>query len=141
MAIGAALLALAVLACGGEAPTERPRCAQCGMYADGAPAWRGDAEDAQGHTLAFCSPKCLLRHRAAHAGEIRNARLRDYYGQAERPVTELWYVRGSDLRSPMGDDLVPLGDEAAATEFAADHGGEALSFESIDGTVLQSLDP
>ncbi len=126
-----------------EASSEaRARCAQCGMFTDTAPQWRATAATSAGAELAFDSPKCLFRYRSAHAEvDVASLRVREYYSQTEAPATGLVYVHGSDLRSPMGRDLVPLSDEEAAAAFRADHGGESVTFEGITEALLAGLDP
>ena len=103
---------------------------------------RATAATSAGAELAFDSPKCLFRYRSAHAEvDVASLRVREYYSQSEAPATGLVYVHGSDLRSPMGRDLVPLSDEEAAAAFRADHGGESVTFEGITEALLAGLDP
>ena len=83
----AMVVVLTLLACSNAEP--RPRCAQCGMYADSAPAWAAAATGPEGATLRFDSPKCLFRYAAAQGPErLRALRLTEYYTQAERPAAE-----------------------------------------------------
>ncbi|MCB9658359.1 MAG: nitrous oxide reductase accessory protein NosL [Polyangiales bacterium] len=131
--------ALGALGCGD--PDARARCAQCGMYADAAPQWTAHATSSGGAALAFDGPKCLFRYAAAHAPDgLRALRVTEYYTQEARPADALLYVRGSDLRSPMGADLVPVEGEAAAAEFARDHGGDVLRYAEITPEVLAALE-
>ena len=113
---------------------ERPRCAHCGMYADGAPEWMVTSAG-----RAYDAPKCALREEGSAAA----LRFRAYYDEngAERLAgTALRFVHGSDVTSPMGDDLVPVRPENVET-FVRDHGGEAVAFDAIDASLLQRLDP
>lgn len=135
----AMVVVLTLLACSNAEP--RPRCAQCGMYADSAPAWAAAATGPEGATLRFDAPKCLFRYAAAQGPErVRALRLTEYYTQAERPAEALLYVRGSDLMSPMGADLVPIEGREAAEGFARDHGGEVLTLSQVTSAVLSALD-
>ena len=142
--LAAALLWTSVLsmtiACSSGAREERPRCAQCGMFADAAPQWAARA-DADETTLRFDSPKCLFRYHAAHPDTLMRLRVRGYYSHEELDAEAGVYVRGSDLQSPMGADLVPLSDADAAAEFIEGHGGEAVSYGEIDAALLRGLDP
>lgn len=136
-----ALTLTAVVACSSSSE-EHPRCAQCGMYADAAPQWLATARDSAGTVLQFDGPKCMLRY-AAGADAARRLQLSvtEYYSQTARPADTLLYVRGSDLRSPMGRDLVPVDGRDAATDFARDHGGDVLTFAELTPEVLAGLDP
>ncbi|MEM1414166.1 MAG: nitrous oxide reductase accessory protein NosL [Myxococcota bacterium] len=127
------LLALAffALGCGGET---HPRCAQCGMLADVAPRWEARVGEAR-----FDAPKCLFRWATAGSRPLTDAFVKDYYGQETIPALEAVYVSGSDVLSPMGDDLVPLRTEAEAERFAADHGGEVHRSSAIDAQLLSRL--
>ena len=50
-------------------------------------------------------------------------------------------MQGSDVYGPMGRELIPFGDEAAAKEFLADHKGQAiLGFSQITPAVVKGLD-
>jgi nitrous oxide reductase accessory protein NosL len=136
-------LALAALLWAGCGQSEaRPRCAQCGMYADAAPQWiaRATGPEPDSAALAFDGPKCLFRYAAAQGPErVRALRVTEYYTQQERPDDAVLYVRGSDLRSPMGEDLVPVEGREAAEAFVRDHGGEVLSRADITDAVLTAL--
>ena len=135
-----ALTSAALVACGSTSD-ERPRCAQCGMYADDAPQWAASAREPGGATQHFDGPKCLLRHAAAAgAGRDLTLTVTEYYSQTSRRADALLYVRGSDLRSPMGADLVPLDGREAAEAFARDHGGDVLTFGEITPAVLAGLE-
>lgn len=134
-------LSLAALVACSSSSEEHPRCAQCGMYADAAPQWLATARDSGGALLQFDGPKCMLRY-AAGAGAGRGLQLSvtEYYSQTTKPVEALLFVRGSDLRSPMGRDLVPVEGRDAANDFARDHGGDVLTFAEITPAVLAGLD-
>jgi len=135
------LLTLALVAgCRHDAP-ERVRCAQCGMYVDLAPRWIAGAVDGSGEEVRFDCPKCLLRWRRSDRGAgARDAWVTEYYTQEHRPLEGIVFVVGSDLTSPMGNDLVPVGDDETASRFVADHGGHAVAPEGVDDGLLRELD-
>jgi len=126
----------------GESPAASPRCAQCGMRTDMAPAFRAGATDRQGDPVAFDSPKCLFRWLAGPRGRgATEPWVTAYYEQAPRPVDQVRYVVGSDVVGPMGHDLIPVAGEAAAERFRADHDGErVVAREAINGDLLDALD-
>jgi nitrous oxide reductase accessory protein NosL len=111
------------------------------MYADDAPQWAARARERSGATLHFDSPKCLLRYAAAaDASRALALTVTEYYTQTARPAEAVLYVRGSDLRSPMGADLVPVEGREAAEAFARDHGGDVLTLGEITPAVLARLE-
>ena len=121
---------------------ERPRCERCGMFVDAQPRWRAGAVAAGGRAVHFDAPRCLfawLRSDAARGSEA--PWVTEYYAQRRRPAAFLWYVAGSDVTGPMGPDLIPLDDEAAAQRFREEHRGtRVLRFDAIDAATLDALD-
>ncbi|MCB9600147.1 MAG: nitrous oxide reductase accessory protein NosL [Sandaracinus sp.] len=129
---GAAMLCLHA-ACGGGSD-DVPRCARCGMRVDTAPAWLAGHGDAR-----FDGPKCLFRWAAENGRDAGEGWATEYFDTREVPLREAFFVAGSDVVSPMGDDLVPLRTRALAERFAGDHGGRVLAFGEVDDAVLQAL--
>ena len=111
---GAALLLFA--ACRRDA-----RCATCGMKIDPASPWVSYVT-LQGKEEAFDTPSCAFAAWKKAGGSTAPARFRDYYSQAMKPVSELRFVRGSDVTGPMGPDWVPVHVDTAR-RFARDHNG------------------
>lgn len=133
-----ALFALLTLFACAEAK-ERPRCAECGMLADADPRFAAGAERGD-EALRFDTPKCLFRYLAGERGAgARDPWVTSYYDQHRLAADRAAYVVGSDVRGPMGDDLIPLEDRAAAEQFVADHGGRIVEHGAIDAALLESL--
>lgn len=127
-------------ACRHEARSER--CARCGMAVPAGSHWAAGAVTADGRALAFDTPACMLRHRAGRP-ELRDARLwvTPYYARAgvREDARALRYAAGSDVRGPMGADLVPLRDFEVAT-FTRDHRARrVLRFDELTPAVLDAL--
>lgn len=139
------LLALVVLpwfalACGGE-PASSPtvRCDLCGMVVESESGWRAGGTDADGHELAFDTPKCLFRHHHER-GAVGDAWVIEYDSQARQPADGLFYVLGSDVEGPMGRDLVPLASRERAAGFQQDHGGSrVLAYDEVTEAVAAAL--
>ncbi len=128
---------LTALACSGA--TERPRCAECGMLADADPRFAAGAQR-EDEALRFDTPKCLFRYlRGQRAAGARDPWVTSYYDQRRVPAERAIYVAGSNVRGPMGDDLVPLEDRASADQFVADHGGRVVEHAAIDDALLDGL--
>ena len=122
-------------ACGSKA---RPRCERCGMFTDIQPRWTAGAVAADGRDVHFDAPRCMfewLRSVEGRGGEA--PWVTEYYTQRKRPAAFVWYVVGSDVTGPMGPDLVPIGDEAGAQRFRAEHHGRAvLTFDQVGPSTL-----
>lgn len=133
----AATALLAMLGC--SAASERPRCAECGMLADADPRFAAGASRGD-EALGFDAPKCLFRYlRGPRGAGAHGAWVTSYYEQRRVPAERAVYVVGSDVRSPMGEDLVPLEDRASADEFVAGHGGRVIDHAAIDPALLDRL--
>lgn len=50
-----------------------------------------------------------------------------------------YYVVGSDVQGPVGDDLVPFKNREDAEAFKSKHGGKILRFDDVNIEVLRSL--
>lgn len=139
MRLGLALaFMLVVVACGGDA---RPRCSECGMYADVAPAFASGLTDREGHELRFDAPRCLFRFRLGERGRgARDVWFTEHYSQRRASAAAVVFVLGSDVTGPMGRDLIPVA-PAESERFVHDHGGRVLREAQIDAGALRSLDP
>ncbi len=104
------------------------------MRTDTAPRWVAGLGDDR-----FDAPKCLFRYAADQGTDPIGGWVTDYYGGTRRQIGEVTFVAGSDVQSPMGDDLVPLLGHSQAERFIADHGGRALAPDAVDATVLEAL--
>jgi nitrous oxide reductase accessory protein NosL len=133
------LLVFAALSACGSSEARPERCDLCGMIVDESSGWRAGGSAADGSTLVFDAPKCLMRY-THQRGEVRGAWVIEYYTQERRPARELFYVIGSDLESPMGRDLVPIAGREAGERLVADHHGEAvLSYDEVSAQVVEAL--
>ncbi|MFD1646142.1 nitrous oxide reductase accessory protein NosL [Haloarchaeobius litoreus] len=56
--------------------------------------------------------------------------------EAFAPARELSYVVGSDVNGAMGADFVPFSDAGDADAFAAEYGGEVVSFDDITPALV-----
>ena len=64
----------------------------------------------------------------------------DYYKLRKIPAKEAFFVVGSDVFGPMGEEFVPFESEDGALNFAKDHGGKKLlKFDEIEESMLKEL--
>ena len=53
---------------------------------------------------------------------------------------DAYYVVGSDMMGPMGKELIPFADQAAAMKFNQEQGGTMMKYAEITPEVLKTLE-
>lgn len=134
--VGLALIALVCLTA--TALAQAGRCAHCGMRIEASSPWNAGFTEADGEERFFDAPKCFFR-KFLEARDARDGWVTEYYSAERRPARELFYVLGSDVRSRMGSDLVPVAERERAETFVRDHGGRVLRFEEVTLAIVLGL--
>lgn len=125
------------------------RCPVCGMFVARHTAWLAEIRFADGQRVCFDGVKDLFKYyfdveryapgRATN--DIRALEVSDYYAVRRMDGHQAWYVIGSDVLGPMGDELIPLATEQAAREFARDHHGtRVVTFGDVTREMVAGLD-
>lgn len=150
-----ALLSLSVVAPAAAAekappaPSAKDKCAVCGMFVAPYPNWLGVIVYKDGGRFFFDGPKDLFTYylapekygSARKGADIAGIYVKDYYSVAAIDGRKAFYVIGSDVRGPMGKELVPFAKKADADGFLKDHHGrKVLSFDEITRATLNSLE-
>jgi len=146
-----ALILLLVLICSPlfaeshAGPDEQTRCEVCGMFIAPYPNWVASLEMTDGRHFYFDGPKDLFIFFAdldkylpgATYEQVKRLMVTEYY--TARPVNakDVYFVTGSDVRGPMGMELVPVSGLDAATTFRRDHSGSKLM--RFDGRELLEI--
>jgi copper chaperone NosL len=126
---------------GPPAPGKKDRCPVCGMFVAPYANWHAAAELKDGSYVHFDGPKDLFRFFFAVAtylpektrDDIRQLWVSEYYSTRPTRVEELFFVSGSDVLGPMGEELVPIAGKESAETFLRDHGGKKiLRFDGHD---------
>lgn len=130
-------------------PGANDTCPVCGMFVAKYRDWIASVVYRDGHTHFFDGAKDLFKYlldlprwAPGHRTEdIASISVTDYYGVTCIDARTARYVIGSDVLGPMGHELIPLADEAAARDFVKDHGGrKVLGFDEITPGLLERLD-
>lgn len=130
-------------------PLPEDKCPVCGMLVAKYPAWKVQLRFSDGAGVSFDGAKDFFRFYFAQARfdphhdrhSVVAVTVTDYYSQESTDAYTAHYVLGSDVRGPMGHELVPFRTAAAAREFAQDHHGrQVLRFEDVEAGILESLD-
>lgn len=122
-------------------------CGKCGMYPASYPQWQSEIIFNDGSMSAFDGCKCMFgfmfdmgQYDQSHKnGDIAKIWVRDFNSGEWIDGREAHFVVGSDVMGPMGKELIPFQDQAAADTFQKEHGGELTGFDTITMATLKPL--
>ncbi len=130
-------------------PTAKDKCPVCGMFVAEYPAFLAEIAFKDGFRAYFDGPKDMFRyffepekyHPGRKTADIAAVYVTDYYSLEMIDGRQAFYVSGSDVMGPMGNELVPVGREPQAKTFLEDHKGQSLlKFSEITLEIVNSLD-
>jgi nitrous oxide reductase accessory protein NosL len=130
------------------APGEKDKCPVCGMFVAKFPDFLSAVRFRDGSYAYFDGPKDLFRYTlgmkryapAKRPEDVEEVFVKDYYSLEFIDGRKAFYVTGSDVYGPMGDELVPFRREKDARQFLKDHKGKSLfRFGEITTEVLEGL--
>jgi nitrous oxide reductase accessory protein NosL len=130
-------------------PSEKDKCPVCGMFVAKYPDFLTQIVFADGSRAWFDGVKDMFKYYfdlpnynpGKKPDDIKAVLVADYYSLKPVDGLKAFYVLGSDVYGPMGRELIPFAEEAAAKEFLADHKGQAiLTFSRITPDVIKTLD-
>jgi nitrous oxide reductase accessory protein NosL len=144
--VAVALWAGAAVAGGEAVPGPKERCPVCGMSVAGYRSWIATAVFQDGSQVFFDGPKDLFNYYfdistyGRRAEEVEGLFVTEYYTTRRISAREVFFVTGSDVLGPMGQELVPVKGREAAESFRRDHGGKRiLTFDGVDFTEVPPL--
>lgn len=134
-------------AAGKPQPTTDDRCAMCGMRVVDHREWVGAIVLDDGATHYFCSVRCTLataRHSdkflGAATSRIKSVRVPDFlHPERYLDADAALFVTGSDVRGPMGLELVPAASQEDADVVLRRHGGKIVRRTDVDDKLLMEL--
>ncbi len=130
-------------------PPPKAKCPVCGMFVAKYPEWVCSISFRDATAVYFDGPRDLFAFYlvpakyapAGKQGEINAIRVKDYYSLAPIDGRRAFYVIGSNVLGPMGNELVPFAAMKDAEGFMHDHQGKKiLRFGEITPGVLKSLE-
>lgn len=141
----AAFLGLSAPVLAGDAPPapdQKERCPVCGMFVNPYPNWTAAIVFQDGSRNYFDGPKDLFRfffdmstyRPGGGKDEVAEIWITEYYSTMLCLAQDVFFVTGSDVLGPMGEELVPIRGKEAAETFLKDHGGKKIM--RFDGTDL-----
>lgn len=119
------------------------KCNVCGMFVAKYANWAATIKTTK-ETFYFDGVKDMMKFYFEPAKYSKDANLKDssvivtdYYTLEQIDAKSAFYVVGSNVMGPMGNELIPFKDETSAKDFSKDHGGKKiLKFEEI---TLESI--
>ncbi len=122
---------------------EESRCPVCGMFISKYPKWVAIIETKGGEKYYFDGVKDMMKFyfdplKFHHDREaISHIMVSDYYTIEGINAKEAYYVIGSNIYGPMGEELIPFKTQADAQNFSDEHHGKKiLSFDMIQEKFL-----
>lgn len=150
------LIGLGVLLCLSENalaqsrnPSSKDKCPVCGMFVSEYRNFLAEIVFKDGFHAYFDGSKDMFRyyfepekyHPARKRADIAFVYVTEYYSLNIIDGFQSFYVIGSDVRGPMGNELIPIAKESDAQIFMNDHKGKSiLKFDEITLKVVNGLD-
>ena len=128
-----------------EVPKE-VKCPVCGMFVAKYPKWASLITE-NANTHYFDGVKDMMKFYIFDIdfpydrSKITNIEVTDFYTLKAIDAKKAFYVIGSDVYGPMGNELIPFLTKDAAQNFMTDHRGEQIIlFDSITPKLVMGLD-
>jgi len=120
--------------------TKDEKCPICGMFVYKYPKWASQIFYGTKH-YSFDGVKDLMKFYFHDNKNITKILVSDYYSQKAIDAKKAYFVIGSDIYGPMGDELIPFKNESDAKTFYMDHQGKKiLKFQEITQEEIYKLD-
>ncbi|WP_295021550.1 nitrous oxide reductase accessory protein NosL [Sulfurimonas sp.] len=120
--------------------TKDEKCPICGMFVYKYPKWVAQIfyKDKR---ISFDGVKDMMKYYFSHKNGVIKILVTDYYSQKTLDVRKAYFVVGSDIYGPMGDELIPFDSRNSAKSFSVDHKGfKILGFSEIKNAEVLKLD-
>jgi hypothetical protein len=122
--------------------TDGIRCARCGMRVTDGSSFKVEGTVEGGQARIYDSPLCAFNAKVDPKAKekVLSLRFQDFYERKVYDGAELRFVGGSDVKGPMGPDLIPVL-PAMEAKFTKDHGKRGVfSYAEITQAVLNDLE-
>lgn len=121
-------------------PSQKDKCPVCGMFVAKYPDWIAEIIFKDSSYAFFDGTKDMFNYYfnlekynpSKKQSEIDSIYVKDYYNLNFIDGYSAYYVIGSDVYGPMGNELIPVETESKAKEFMKDHRGKKiLRFDEV----------
>ena len=124
---------------------EDAKCPVCGMFVSKFPKWVAQIQLQDGHNHYFDGVKDMMKfyfnptkYHAHSNDQILQMNVTDYYSLESTDAKKAYYVLGSNVYGPMGEELIPFKNEDEAKKFMTDHfGKKVVSFDEIKEEMIK----
>jgi len=126
------------------------KCPVCGMFVYKYPKWTAliEVNDIHHHKLYFDGVKDMMKFYFKPKNYLNidfNQKdmqlfVTDYYTLNKIKAKEAYFVIGSNIYGPMGNELIPFSKKSQAKNFIKDHGGKIVEFKDININLLKNLE-
>ncbi|NVO00913.1 MAG: nitrous oxide reductase accessory protein NosL [Geobacteraceae bacterium] len=140
--------AVMAVAKGDQAPSAKDKCPVCGMFVAKYPEWTASVTIENGSRLYFDGVKDMFsflqqpeKYLSGKAkSTITAVTVKDYYSLKNINGKDAFFVTGSDIKGPMGAELIPFATKKDADGFMKDHRGKRVfRFGEVTMKVLKEL--
>ena len=125
---------------------KKAKCPVCGMFVAKYPKWAA-LIDVEGNKHYFDGVKDMMKFYIFDVdfpydrNKITTIEVTDFYTLKAIDAKQAFYVIGSDIYGPMGNELIPFLTEAAAQNIMTDHRGKKIiNFNDITPKLVMGLD-
>lgn len=123
------------------------KCPVCGMFVAKYEQWLTQIVDGQDKPLVFDGVKDMMAYYfngPNYGGDTDMSKaeiwVRNYYTLDYIDGRAAFYVVGSDVLGPMGEELIPFSTRKEAENFKTDHHGKAiLEFDEITSSQIMAM--
>ncbi len=136
-------------ACGGDEKrvsgknTGEHRCANCGMSTSKYPKWEQKIVSQDKGVMYFDGARCMFKillDTAQSPHNIDSILVKDYYSLKYINAKGAYYVTGSNVFGPMGNELIPFKSFTEAQAFKKDHNGKNIvRFNDVNMKMIMKL--
>jgi copper chaperone NosL len=129
-------------------PGEQDKCPTCGMFVAHYPDFLAQVVFKDGAYAFFCGVKDMMKYYfdlphynpSQKTSDVAKVIVTDYSNMKPIDGYRAYYVVGSVVFGPMGQEFFPFAEEAAAREFMRENNGkEIVRFDKINPEVLKEL--
>ena len=118
---------------------KKDKCPVCGMFVYKYPKWATQISY-KDTKFVFDGVKDMMKYYFEHKEGIEEKLVRDYYTQKVIDAKKAYFVTGSNVYGPMGNELIAFSDEKSAKTFYLDHQGKKiLPFSAITSELVYGL--
>ncbi len=121
--------------------TKEDKCPVCGMYLHYYPNWVARITYSKEEVYSFDGIKDMLKFYFNNEKGIKSVWVQDYYTLRTLDAKKAFYVIGSDVLGPMGNELIAFATLKSAKNFSLEHKGKKVfPFNKLTEKMVRSIE-